>query len=585
MSKKSKIQKKWIIFILVILLVAYSFIVTDLFRTQLGLNRKSQNFSFQPRSYSNTLYAVRGNILDRNLLHPTVLATSTPQWYVFLDPSMISTNTTDEALFEALASWGELPEDRIRNGLKRNRKTKYYRLGKTTNQDFVEYLKTNPTTRKCIGFESSYVRKYPMGNFLNPLLGIVNSQGEPLLGIEHEYNQYLKGTNGYILGVADARRRELPTSRIEKIEPQNGDDIYLTISAYIQKSAEEILIKAMESNKAQKGWIIVQRPYTGEILAMASYPTYTRENYGDEEAELFRNYATGWNYEPGSVMKAMTFSLGLNDMLYTTNSVFDCRPRLFYGRPLQDHVSNEETFASALAKSSNRASSIIAMSSTKERMEQYLKAFGFGEKTGIIKAGEEKGIIDPHKKWSDLQHIRIAIGHGISVTPIQMIGMYSTIANGGIRMKPYLVREIRSPEGEVIFENKPTAIGRVISKETANAISKLLVGVTDRSIGGTGHRAKIPGYNVAGKTGTAQKVINGKYSQTDYTGSFVGFFPAEKPEITILVGFDTPKPYYTGGMVAAPVFSELGRTIANYLNIPTNDDNVNNIYNYIDMNK
>jgi cell division protein FtsI/penicillin-binding protein 2 len=166
-----------------------------------------------------------------------------------------------------------------------------------------------------------------------------------------------------------------------------------------------------------------------------------------------------------------------------------------------------------------------------------------------------------------------------------MIGMYSTIANGGVRMKPYIVREIHSPTGEVILKNKKEAIGRVISEETAKTMSQLLVGVTDRSIGGTARRAKIPGYNVAGKTGTAQKVIDGRYSTTDYTASFVGFFPAENPEVTILVGFDTPKPQRQGGTVAAPVFAELGKFIANYLNIPQNNDQLHNRYNFIDQNK
>lgn len=583
MSQRSKRQKKWIIFILILGILTYSLIVLDLIRTQLGLNLKSQRYSFAPRQYSKTLPAIRGNIYDRNLENPTILATSVPQWRVFIDPSMISTN--DLTLFNTLNSWGELPEERIKIALKKDRSSKYYILGKTTNREFADFLKTNSITRRCIGLESSHVRVYPQENFLNPLLGIVNSQGDPIFGFEYEYNRYLCGTNGYVKGVADARQNEIRQFRTEEVPPVNGNNIYLTISAPIQEKAEALLNQAIATNNALRGWIIVQRPYTGEILAMASYPTYTRENYGNEETELFRNYATSWNYEPGSIMKAMTFSLALNDNLYKTNDVFDCRPRNFFGYPLDDHVNDEETLASALAKSSNRASTLIALTTTEERMEQYLKAYGFLKKTGIVRIGEEKGICQPYKDWSKIQFVRIAIGQGISVTPIQMIGMYSTIANGGVRMKPYIVREIHSPTGEVILKNKKEAIGRVISEETAKTMSQLLVGVTDRSIGGTGRRAKIPGYNVAGKTGTAQKVIDGRYSTTDYTASFVGFFPAENPEVTILVGFDTPKPQRQGGTVAAPVFAELGKFIANYLNIPQNNDQLHNRYNFIDQNK
>lgn len=580
MSKKSTNQKRWIIFVFIAGLLFYGVIVCDLVRTQLGINLKSSKYAYEPQVYSNTLYAVRGNILDRNLNFPTVLATSAPQWNVFLDPSMISTN--DATLFNVLSEWNELPEERIKIGLKKSRKTKYYVLGKTTNRDFVEHLRTNSVTRKCIGFENSNVRTYPMNNFLNPVLGVVNSHGEAIFGLEYEYNKYLEGTNGYVLGIADARHRELRSYRSKEQAPVNGNDIYLTISTYIQKCAEDALATAMATNNALRGWVIVQRPYTGEILAMASYPTFTRENYGNEDEELWRNNAISVNHEPGSIMKAMIFSLGLQDLGYATNKVFDCRPRLFCGRTLSDHVNSEETFASALAKSSNRVSSMIALATTKQRTEQYIKAFGFGEKTGIVKIGEEKGILTPHNKWSDLQHIRIAIGQGISVTPIQMIGMYSTIANGGVRMKPYLVREIHAPNGDVILKNEPKVVGRVISEEAADTMAQLLVGVTTQ---GTGRRARIAGYNVAGKTGTAQKAIKGGYSQTDYTGSFVGFFPAENPEVTILVGIDSPKPLYQGGTVAAPIFAEIGRKIADYLNIPTNDDGIKNLRDYIDMNK
>ncbi|MBO7298331.1 MAG: penicillin-binding protein 2 [Kiritimatiellae bacterium] len=583
MSQRSRKQKKWIIIILILVVITYTLIVVDLIRTQLGDNLKSQRYSFDPRHYSRTLYAVRGNIFDRNLENPTILATSIPQWRVFLDSSMITTN--DATLYNVLTQWDELPEERIKIGLEKDSSNKYYILGKTTNREFADFLKTNSITRKCIGLESTHVRIYPQGNFLNPILGIVNSQGEPIFGFEYELNKYLCGTNGYVKGLADARKNEIRQYRTEEVAPVNGCNVFLTISAPIQEKTEALLKEAIETNNAIRGWIIVQRPYTGEILAMASYPTYTRENYGQEDQELQRNYATSWNFEPGSIMKAMIFSLGLNDNLYKTNDVFDCRPRDFFGYPLADHVNNEETFASSLAKSSNRASSIIAMTSTKERMEQYLKAYGFGQKTGIIRIGEEKGIMTSYKDWANIQHIRIAIGQGISVTPIQMIGMYSTIANGGIRYKPYLVRQIQSPTGEIILENKKEAVGRVISEETAEIMRNLLVGVTDRSIGGTGRRAKIPGYTVAGKTGTAQKVINKKYSTTDYTASFVGFFPAENPEITILVGFDSPKPLHQGGTVAAPVFAELGKFIADYLNIPKNDDRIHNPSNYIDKNK
>ncbi len=513
--------------------------------------------------YTKKLPARRGGIYDRNGLNQP-LASSVPYWRVFLDPEVIPEGEHAQVM-RLLCQFGEFDEDKIFRAVS-SRKGRYFPIGQTINRETIDNLSTNKFLKRCVGKDNVTRRNYPIGSHMCHVVGVVNSLGEALDGIELNMNKYLTGTDGYIKGVASGKRREIASKREEKVDPVNGADVFLTLDRTIQYFVETALDEAMIETKARSAWVIVQNPRTGEILAMASRPNFEPDQFGSCDPEAKWNRAIFMNFEPGSTMKALPFAAGLNEGLYETNSLINVDAVLYAGRTLKDHVKGDITLTVATQKSSNRATSRVAMALGRQKMEEYLKAFDFGRKSGIGLNGESTGILAPSQSWSEVQAIRIAIGQGISVTGIQMVSLYSTLANKGLRMKPYVVDKVVAANGEVILQNHPTPLGRPFTEKTASDTAFMLGTVTET--GGTGRRAKIPGYAVAGKTGTAQIAIPGGYSSTDYTASFVGFFPAGNPQVTILVALDAPKPNYHGGTVAAPVFAKIGAAVARYLEIP-----------------
>ena len=516
--------------------------------------------------YREVLPARRGGIYDRGgKSHP--LAMSVPLWKIFVDPGMIEDGRHGDVMRE-ICKYSAFYESKVFAAVMAE-KGRYHPIGETIDRLIVDDFATNSVLKRCVGKEKITRRNYPLGSQMSHVVGVVNSAGEALDGMEKVMDEYLTGKNGYIKGVASAKRREIVAKREEHVPAVDGCDVFLTLDQNIQYIVENALDEAMTNFNARAGWVIVQNPRTGEILAMASRPNFDPRNYGRSDPESRWNRAIFTNYEPGSVMKALTFSAGLNEGLFKTNSLINCDPVLYAGRPLQDHVRGDITTTLAVQKSSNRASSRIAMALGRQRMEDYLGKFGFGKKTGIQLMGESTGILDPAKKWGDLRLIRIGIGQGISVTGLQLVSLYSTIANGGNMMRPYVVSQVLDPNGAIVFENTPVRISAPISEKTARDMAFMLGTVPEA--GGTGRRAKIPGYRVAGKTGTAQMAIPGGYSSTDYIGSFCGFFPVSNPQVTILVSLEAPRPNYHGGTVAAPVFSKIGSAIASYLEIPPDD--------------
>lgn len=553
-------KKGWILFFLIGATFLYASVAKKLYDIQI----KKTSDSIKNRTvFTRRLPARRGGIYDRNgREHP--LAISAPCWRVFVDPEPIPTNGHAK-VFRELCTFDVFDEDRVYHAITRT-KGRYHPIGETANRTIIDALATNTILRRCVGKNLITRRHYPMDRHMCHIVGAVNSHGEPLMGIEKTTDRYLKGKDGSIRGIASAKRREIRAKREEKIEPVHGDDVFLTLDRNIQYFVENTLDETMQETQAQAGWIIVQNPKTGEILAMASRPNFSPYAFGSSSPEDQWNRAIFTVFEPGSTMKAVPFAAAINEGLYTTNALINADNVLYAGRPLSDHVRGDITLTVALQKSSNRAASRIAMGLGREIMEQYFKAFGFGFKTGIDLEGEGTGTLRPAHALSEIGAIRIAIGQGVAVTGIQMTSLFSTIANKGLRMKPYVIQRVVTADGTVRLENTPTPLGRPITAEAAADMTFMLTHVTKR--GGTGRRAAIPGYTVAGKTGTAQIPVAGGYSQTDYVGSFIGFFPANDPQLTILVCLEAPKPKYQGGTVAAPVFSKLGATIARYLEIP-----------------
>jgi cell division protein FtsI (penicillin-binding protein 3) len=352
--------------------------------------------------------------------------------------------------------------------------------------------------------------------------------------------------------------------------------VYLTLDQKVQYFVENALDAAMEEHQAKAAWAIVQRVETGEILAMAVRPAYDLNEYGKTPLERQRNEAAGHVYEPGSTFKGLVFSAALNEGVIHPDDLIDCENGCWYygGRPLRDfHAYDVLSTADVLKKSSNIGTAKIALKLGNRRVYDYLQEFGIGKRSGIDLPGEEVGILHDPKNWSKICITRIAMGHSVSVTALQILNAYCCIANGGFLMRPYVVQRVVGPDGTEILVNEPTVASRPIRQETARLMCKLLARVSED--GGTARRARVEGYSVAGKTGTATKTLpTGGYSTTDHMASFVGFLPADRPEIGIIVVVDTPQPKHTGGQVAAPVFREIAEQAVRYLDVPPTDSNL-----------
>jgi cell division protein FtsI (penicillin-binding protein 3) len=373
-----------------------------------------------------------------------------------------------------------------------------------------------------------------------------------------------------IEGHRDAKGREVYLQRVKCVPGEEGHSIQLTLDQNIQHIVEKELKKVVEKYTPKGAWCIVEDVHNGEILAMASMPGYDLNEFRTASDLVKLNRAISYVYEPGSTMKAASFAAALNERLVTPNTMFSCEGGawLYKGRILHDcHDYGIISVADGLKKSSNILTAKLSLMLGKVRLYRYLHDFGIGSKMGIDLPGEESGIFHPVSKWSGLSPTRIAIGQGVAVTALQMLGVYCTIANDGYLMKPHVIKRIEDCQGNVTYEAKPQVLSRVIRPETARTMCRLLSRVTEEH--GTGTRARIKGYKVAGKTGTAQKPVRGGYSSTAYMSSFVGFFPADNPEIGIIVVVDEPRKAHYGGVVAAPAFSAIGESVARYLGIHT----------------
>jgi cell division protein FtsI (penicillin-binding protein 3) len=342
-----------------------------------------------------------------------------------------------------------------------------------------------------------------------------------------------------------------------------------------------------EEFHAKAAWAIVQRVSTGEILAMASYPTYDLNRYADAPAEWRRNRAIGFNYEPGSTMKAGVISAALDHQIVRENDLIDCENGywVYGGKALRDsHGMGTITVADIIKHSSNIGTAKIALKMGNQLLYDSLKAFHFGQRLGIELPGEEAGIFYPPKYWSKISITRIGMGQEIAVTALQVLSMMSAIANDGVQMKPQIIRKVVDSDGTVLQEFHPQELGRPISPSAARRMRRLLARVTED--GGTGTKARVPGYTVGGKTGTAQKIRpkseGGGYYSKNFTSSFVGFIPVDNPQLAIIVVADDPGTYtksgrkikYYGGTVCGPAFSKIAGFAVRYLRISPEGERV-----------
>jgi len=514
--------------------------------------------------YTLKIPAPRGSILDRRG-DANVLALDITRKDVCIDPRVVATNANPEELAAALASALGMAVEDIANRIHAPGRS-YVRLKRFADEETVNRLKT--LKLPGVFFADAPLRFYPHGESLCHVLGFVNHDGVGSAGVELTFNEQLRGVPGLIESKKDAHRRELYWKRDCYLPPVKGVDVFLTVDQNLQHIVERVLDGVIAEHHAKAAWAIVQRVRTGEILAMASRPAFDPNEFRTADTNTWINRTISCVYEPGSTMKAAAIAAALNEGVVTADTVLDCENGawMYKNRVLRDyHPYGRLTVADGVQKSSNILTAKVAVMLGESTLYRYLRAFGFGSKTGVKLPGEESGILRPLEQWSGISITRIPIGQGVAVTALQMLNAFCAIANDGYLMRPYIVSKVRAADGSIIFQQRPEVLARPIRPETAALMRKLLTRVTEQ--GGTGKRAAVEGYTVAGKTGTAQKPVAGGYSSTDYVASFVGFLPAEAPEIGLIVVVDEPQPFHTGGVVAGPAFSRIASQAVRYLDI------------------
>jgi cell division protein FtsI/penicillin-binding protein 2 len=405
-------------------------------------------------------------------------------------------------------------------------------------------------------------RTYPQGDMAGQVIGAVGSENQGLTGLEAGEEATLRGSDGERRIVNDALGDPI---RLETVkETSDGEDIQLTLDPAIQLRTEEVLNEVGETYSPKGATAIVVDPRTSQILAMANWPPVDPNDLASASNEDLLNKATGFTYEPGSTFKAFTVSAALQEKLVTPETEFTLAPSIQVAdRTIEDaEERGTETMSVAriLAQSSNVGAVTIGLEVGAERFSKWIDRFGFGRPTGVQYPAEEQGIVPPLDEYSGSTMGNLPIGQGISVTPMQMVAGYTAIADGGILRQPQLIKRVGEEE---VHEPKGH---RVIKAEVAEQVREMLEGVL--AAGGTASEVSVPGYSLAGKTGTAQVAENGTYSETKYVASFIGFAPAQNPQLLAAVIVDQPQGEIYGGSVAAPAFGKIAEFALPYLGIP-----------------
>ena len=410
-----------------------------------------------------------------------------------------------------------------------------------------------------IGFQETFFRSFPEGKIASHVIGLVNMDGKGLEGIEKQYNRLLSGWDGKIFILRDGKGNPIPS--LNEGEPARpGQDLFLTIDIKVQRILEEEIEKVFKEYSARGAAGIVLDANNGEVLALANRPTYDPNPPVTSSLECRRNRSVTDIFEPGSVFKMVTAAAGLEEGVVKPEDKFFCENGKYF---VQNHFIHDThpygtiTFREIIIKSSNIGAVKVAANFGKERMYRYAAAFGFGKKTGINLPGEVSGILRPVSQWSDYSMTAIPFGQEVGATVLQCAAALGAIVNGGNLYQPYLLKGVRDSRGRFIPERKPAPVRRVISRATADTLISILEDVASEE--GTAQWAAIPGYRVGGKTGTATKVENGRYSHTKYVASFAGFIKTPERDLVIYVMVDEPRGAYYGGVVVGPAFNRIGQ--------------------------
>ncbi|NWG02182.1 MAG: PASTA domain-containing protein [Syntrophaceae bacterium] len=549
-----------IIFLFSLLCFCFVTIAGRMFQLQVLKKEQLYKLAAQQHHVQIPLVPKRGTIYDSK---NNELAVSVEVDSVYADARKVEDikKTVNE-----LGSILQIDREELRQRLKSRRPFEW--IQRKISSKEVEQIKT--LQLPGIHFLKENRRFYPNSQLAAHLVGFVGLDSKGLEGVEYQYDALLNGPNDVMTTARDALGREIAIGKGPFKREGHFRNIILTIDKSIQHITETELSLGTEKWGAKGGMAIAMEPMTGKVLAMASYPTYNPNEFIHYRSKNWRNRAISDVFEPGSLFKAFLAATAIEEKVVRPSDSFFCENGSYtvYDRTIHDTSKHGWlTFQQILKFSSNIGVSKVGEKIGKDRYYRYISAFGFGEKTRIGLPGEGKGIVRHPRYWPPVALDTISFGQGISVTAIQLVTALSAIANGGSLMKPYVVEKIMDEKGEVVQSFQPEIVRKVISEETAKKVTALLKTTTEK--GGTGEGAVPAGYEIAGKTGTAQKAdsLLGGYSEDRYLSGFMGFAPIEEPRIVLLVVIDEPQGNNYGGVVAAPIFKAIMEKVLPYLQI------------------
>ena len=569
-------RHRWVYFILSIVIL---FVFGRLVMLQVIKASDLKAIGIQRRTTDQSLRPDRGTIFDAQ---GNVLAQSIPVKQIIADPRVLGEyiskkqyKKTKEDVAKELGNILEIDPQDILNKL--NEDLSWISLAHQVDihkADEIMALKI-----PGVALDEEEKRVYPMGQFAASALGIVNLNGEGVEGVESFYNKVLFGKPGFQSQEQDIRARSILDALHQSDPSSPGNSLVLTLDSTIQYFIEQQLDSLQKATDPESVTILAMDPMSGRILGMGSRPSFDPTEYDKVTPETRRNLAISMSYEPGSTFKTVTGAAAIEEGIIRPEDTFPdpgylrIPPRVITNWDSDQKPHGNPTFTKGMQLSSNVVLAQVGMKLGTASFYTYLKAFGFGSKTGIDIAGEESGILLPESKVRDIDLATMSFGQANSVTPIQLLSAISAVANGGTLYRPYIVDKIITSDGQLVEQQKPTPIRQVISKATAAQMSTILQEVVSD---GTGHLAQIPGINVAGKTGTAQKVDpkTGGYSPTDFIASFVAFAPVEDPKIAVLVIVNAPKAgdSHQGGALGGPPSKAIIEGALQYYGLPVDKD-------------
>lgn len=552
---KELIQRRKINVIFFLLIAVFLMILTNLVRVQLIESERYKTAARKQYESKFVLTPFRGLIFDRNM---NVLVSNSYELSFAADPNMVTDAEAAANLFSR--TFGKNHDE-------------YLQKLNAPNTSFI-YLERGADAEKVNGLDTLDIpgiivlkepkRVYNYGNLASQVIGFTNAESKGQTGIELSMDNVLAGKDGFVIMQRDGKGNNRPSLEFPRKDAENGNNIVLTLDINVQRYAEEELAAGVKEFNADGGKAVVMSVKTGEIIAMCSYPTYDPNKITVQDTNGMKNAVISDIYEPGSTFKIISAAASLEENIENKNSIIQTESiNEVKGIGITDvHSSKSMTFQQVLEQSSNVGFGKIALKIGSERFYKYARDFGFGINSGVELPGENKGMLKRPIDFSSFSLPYMSIGYEVLVNVMQITNAYAAVANKGMMMRSYIVKKEMTPGGETIFENKPNQLRQVISESTSRNLTELLTGVVER---GTGTDAKLEGIRVAGKTGTSQRLIDGKYSSNSHNASFVGYFPAEDPEVLITVILNNPKSgEFYGGKVAAPIFKRIAEKIANF---------------------